>query len=166
MTYTFSVNNRSYRREVSMSKGEYTKGDWVTITYVIEDPATSHLGLPGFDSGTLLFIVLIPGFFISYGLLLFFKDLPRRRRVARLRRNGQLIFGQLMSSRGKEVQRGWGKSRHTDYDVTIFYQFVNPDQKRIDSNETFIRNDLKNKYLPPHGAVAVLYASDDDFMVL
>lgn len=169
LTYTFSVNDVDYKREESISKSEYNEhnnGDWVTITYVKEDPTSSHLGLAGLHWTAISPFLFVIGFFALMGAVFFISDLPRRRRVARLRRDGQLIFGQLMASNGVMVRRGSGKSRRIDYDVTIYYQFMNPNQKRLDRQETFVRNDLKKKDLQSRGSVAVLYASDDDYMVL
>ncbi|MCA0458611.1 MAG: DUF3592 domain-containing protein [Chloroflexi bacterium] len=169
LTYSFSVNNAAYQREESISRDEYYQrkdGDWVTITYVKADPNSSHLGLSGLHWKVISPFVFVIGFFLIFGLIAFLGDRPRRVRVARLRRDGQLIFGQLMASNGVEVRRGSGKSRRIDYDVTIYYQFMNPDHKRLDQQAIFVRNDLKKKELQTRGSVAVLYISDSDFMVL
>ncbi len=169
LTYAFSVNEVEYTREESITRSEYyarNNGDWVTLTYVKDDPSSSHLGLAGLKWTAISPFVFVIGFFAIMGAVFFISDLPRRRRVARLRRDGQLIFGQLMASNGVMVKRGSGKSRRIDYDVTIYYQLVNPDQKRLDKQETFVRNDLKKKDLQTRGSVAVLYVNDSDYMVL
>ncbi len=169
LTYTFSVNNREYTREESITRSEYNErnsGDWVTITYAKGDPTSSHLGLPGMRWMAISPFLFFAGFLIVMGGVLFLSDLPRRRRIVRMRRDGQLILGQIKSTNGKMVRRGSGKSRRTDYDVTLFYEFTNPDHILLNSKETFVRNDLKNRNLPNHGSVTVLYVNNDDFMVL
>ena len=83
-----------------------------------------------------------------------------------MRRDGQLILGQLRSAGGEMIRRGSGKSRRTDYDVTVRYEFTTPTGKKMDGEKTVTRNDLKKKELQTSGSIAVLYVNDGDYLVL
>lgn len=168
-TYEFTIKDKSYRREENVSSSEYNEnpiGSYVQVTYAVDDPKTSHLGGQGLRLGSVIFIPILLGIMAVVGLGMWFGGRSNRLRVKRLRRDGQLIFGQLKSSTGTLVTRGSGKNRHTDYDVTIYCQFTNPSGKRIDTQATFTRNDMKKKELQTQGTVAVLYGSDADYIVL
>lgn len=168
-TYEFNVKGQIYRREENVSRDEYNQrsiGSFVQVTYAVDDPSTSHLGGAGLRLGSVIFIPILLGIMAIVGLVTWLEGRATRLRVKRLRREGQLIFGQLKSSTSKLVTRGSGKNRRTDYDVTIYCQFINPNGKRIDTQATFPRNDLKKKELQTQGTIAVLYGSDTDYIVL
>ncbi len=169
VTYTFTVNERTYSREESVSSGEYNTlevGGRIAITYAVNDPNTSHVGGSGFHWKSILGIFFFAVFILIIGIIWTVQAMPNMMRIRRLRRDGQLIFGRLMSSSDAMIKRGSGKSKRTDYDVTIYYRFMTLTEKTIDTKATFTRNDLKNKLLQTTGSVAILYVSDSDYMVL
>jgi hypothetical protein len=169
VTYGFKENGQVFSREESVSSSEYNQwsiGDYVNVTYAVEDPNTSHLGGKGIHWGSVAFVPIILIILAIIGGVTWASGRPMRLRVQRLQREGQIIFGQLKSSRGQRITRGSGKSRHTDYDVTILAQFTSPTGKKIDTQATFVRDDLKKKELPTSGSVAILYGSDSDVLLL
>ncbi len=169
VTYEFTDNDHTYSREDTVSSSEYSQwpiGKYVSVTYAADDPNTSHLGGQGLRFGSIVFIPIILIMFVIVGGVIWFHGRSTRMKVKRLRQDGQLIFGQLMSSTGQMVRRGSGKSRRNDFDVTIYCQFISPTGKRIDTQATYTRNDLKKKELQIRGSIAVLYGQDNDYMVL
>lgn len=169
VTYQFTVNAQAYEREEAVSGSEYNSyevGGSAPITYVVGDPNTSHLGENGIRWTEMMPAIIMGGFSIIFLVVWVGSSLPHYLRIRRMKRDGQLIFGHLKSSTGNFVTRGSGKSRRTDYDVTIYYEFTTPTGRAINTNSTFVRNDLKKKLLPDSGSVAVLYVSDDDYLVM
>lgn len=169
LTYQFTVQSQSYTQEESISSEEYYDhriGESIPVTYVSGDPTTSHIGENGIRWTAMLPLLVIGGFFVVFGLIMIVIQIPGFRRFRRMRRDGQLILGQLRGAGGAMIRRGSGKNRRTDYDVTIQFGFITPNGKRIDSEKMHTRNDLKKKTLPTSGTVAVLYVNDDDYMVL
>ena len=169
LTYEFTSKGHTYSQENSVDSGEYDDrpiGSYVNVTYAVDDPDTSHLGGPGINLSSILYLPIILGILLIIGFGWWLQAHPMRLKVQRLKRDGQIIFGQLKSSRGELIRRGSGKNRHTDFDVKIYCQFLNPSGKKVDAQATFTRNDLKKKELQTTGSVAVLYASDSDYLVL
>ncbi len=169
ITYQFTVDDRTYRQEDSVGKDAYygnEVGGNIPVTYVASDPDTSHIGENGIHWNSILPMVFIGGFFLLMVVLLGGSQIPQYRRFRRMRRDGQLILGQLRGARGEMIRRGSGKSRRTDYDVTIRYEFTTPTGRKMDGEKTVTRNDLKKKYLQTSGSVAVLYVNDGDYLVL
>jgi hypothetical protein len=124
------------------------------------------MGENGIHWNSLTPMFFIDGFFLLMVVLIGGSKIPEYRRIRRMRRDGQLILGQLRGAGGEMVRRGSGKSRRTDYDVTVHYEFMSPTGKKIDGEKTVIRNDLKKKELQTSGSVAVLYVNDGDYLVL
>ncbi len=169
VTYQFTANDRTYTKEDSVSRDEYYDyevGGNIPVTYVAIDPDTSHIGENGIHWNSMLPMFFIDGFFLLMVVLLASSQIPQYRRIRRMRRDGQLILGRLRGAGGEMIRRGSGKSRRTDYDVTIHYEFITPTGKKMDGEKTGTRNDLKKKELQTSGSVAVLYVSDDDYLVL
>jgi len=169
VTYQFTVNNQIYSQEDSVSRDEYYSyevGGHIPITYVASDPDIAHIGENGIHWSSLLPMFFIDGFFLLMAVLLGSSQIPQYRRIRRMKRDGQLILGQLQGAGGEMIRRGSGKSRRTDYDVTIRYEFTTPTGKKMNGEKTVTRNDLKKKDLQTSGSVAVLYVNDNDYMVL
>lgn len=169
VTYQLKVKGQQYDQDETVSSLEYDEwpiGTFVNVTYVVEDPNTSHLGGAGINW---LSIIYLPIILMGILIFLFFwwrGSRKERQRIRHLRQEGQIIYGQLKSSRGELFTRGSGKNRHTDYDVSVYCQFVSPTGKKIDATATYIRNDLKKRGLPQSGSMAILYASDNDYLVI
>ena len=169
VTYQFTLNDHIYKREDSVSSGSYNSyevGGNIPVTYVVDDPTTAHIGENGIHWNSMLPLFCVGGFFLIFFGVAFIAKLPQYRRFRRMRREGQLILGELKNNRGQLVTRGSGKNRRTDFDITIYCQFVNLSGKKIDAHATVTRNDLKKKELQTNGSVAVLYVSDSDYLVL
>ncbi len=169
LRYDITVKGQTYSQEESVSSSEYNDhpiGDYVQATYVVDDPSTSHLGGSGINWGSIFYLPIMAVILLVIGIGWWIQTRPMRLKLQHLKRDGQLIFGQLKSSRGELIRRGSGKNRRTDYDVSIYCQFTNPSGKKIDAHATYTRNDLKKKDLQTTGAIAVLYVNDADYMVL
>jgi hypothetical protein len=169
VTYQFMANDQTYEREESVSSSEYYSyevGGSAPVTYVKDDPNTSHIGENGIRWSTMMPALVMGGFVLIFIIIVLFSKLPHYLRIRRMKRDGQLILGHLKSSSGMLVTRGSGKSRRTDYDVTIHYEFTTPTGKTINTNSTCPRNDLKKKELQTQGTIAVLYVNDSDFLVM
>lgn len=167
--YQFTVDGRTYEREEAVSGSEYNSyevGGSAPITYVAGDPNTSHLGENGIRWAEMMPAIIMGGFSLIFLVVWMGSSLPHYLRIRRMKRDGQLLLGRLKSSNGNLVTRGSGKSRRTDYDVTIYCEFTTPTGKAINTNSTFARNDLKKTVLPESGTIAVLYVSDEDYLVL
>ncbi len=169
VTYQFTVQDQTYTQEDSVGSSAYYAyevGGNIPVTFVASDPNTSHIGENGIRWTAMVPLFFIGGFFLIFGIIWLVSQIPQYRRLRRMRRDGQLVLGQLKGTFGAMVRRGSGKNRRTDFDLTLYYTFVSPTGKKIDAETTFTRNDLKKKELPTSGAVAVLYVGDDDYMVL
>ena len=167
--FEFTVNGQNYDGGDTVSSTGYDQwfiGSDVQVTYAVDDPNTFHLGGPGIDWLSIIYLPIIIIIVLIVGLIWWRNSRSTRLKIQHLRRDGQLIFGQLKNSRGEYFTRGSGRNRHTDYDVTIYGQFTNPVGKKLDAHATFTRNDLKKKELQTTGSIAVLYVSDTDYMVL
>jgi len=169
ITYELTVKGQTYGGDESVSSSEYNDwpiGTYVQVTYAVDDPCTSHLGGAGINWLSIIYLPIILGIVLIIGFFWWRNSRAMRLKIRHLQQDGQLIFGQLKSSSGTLIKRGSGKSRRTDYDVTIYCQFLNPSGKKVDAQATFTRNDLKKKELQTTGSVAVLYVNDADYMVL
>ncbi len=169
LTYAFTNNEHTYSREVVVDNGEYSRmniGNEIKVTFLATDPTVSHIGEKGIRWSELRFLIFIVGFFIIGGVIWQLIMIPKYLRMRRMRRDGQLIVGQLRGTYGEMIKRGSGKNRRTDYDVTAYYQFTNPNGRKIEGQSTFTRNDYKKKELPQAGSVAVLYVSGEDYLLL
>lgn len=169
LTYQFTNDERTYTREVIVDSGEYNTLNMKTetpVTFLVSDPNVSHIGGKVFRWSQLRFALFIVGFFIIGGIIWQVIMIPKYLRMRRLRRDGQIILGRLKGTFGEKVIRGSGKSRRTDYDVTVYCQFKNPNGRWINGQATFTRNDYKKKDLPQTGSVAVLYVSGEDYLIL
>jgi len=167
--FEFTVNGQTYDGNDTVSSTDYDQwfiGSEVLVTYAVDDPSTFHLGGPGIDWLSIIYLPIIIIIVLIIMLIWWRNCRSTRMNIQHLRRDGQLIFGQLKSSGGQLITRGSGRNRHTDYDVTIYGQFTNPAGKRIDTQATFTRNDLKKKELQTTGSIAVLYVNNTDYMVL
>ncbi len=169
LTYEFTNNEHTYTHEVVVDRGEYDSLNIsadIPITFLASDPTISHLGDKGIRWSQLRYLILIIGVFVVIGIIWQVVKIPKYLRMKRMRRDGQVILGQLKGTYGEMIKRGSGKNRRTDYDVTAYYQFKNPNGRWIDGQTTFTRNDYKKKELPQTGSVAVLYVSGEDYLVL
>jgi hypothetical protein len=136
------------------------------VTFMLSDPKVSHIGGNGIRWMEITPSVFVAGIFLLILMIWELTNLPQFLRIRRMKREGQVILGQLKGTYGALVRRGSGKGRHTDYDVTVYYQFTNPSERKTEGNTTFVRNDLKKDELPQSGSVAILYVSDTDYLVL
>jgi len=169
ITYEFTNNEHTYRREVAVDAGEYDNlniSAKIPVTFMTSDPNVSHLGEKGIRWSQLRLFIFIFGAFVVGGVIWQVIRIPKYLKMRRMWRDGQIIVGQLKGTYGEMIKRGSGKNRRTDYDVTVYYQFTNPNGRKIDSEATFTRNDYKKKELPQNGSVAVLYVSGDDYLIL
>lgn len=169
ITYAFMGNERSYTHEAQATSSEYNNyeiGSTIPVTFVLSDPTVSHIGENGIRWTQITPILIMVGVFLLIGIIWQITLMPKYFRMRRMRRNGQIILGQLKGTYGEMIKRGSGKNRRTDYDVTAYYQFTNPNGRKIDSQATFTRNDYKKKDLPQSGSVAVLYVSGEDYLLL
>ncbi len=90
-----------------------------------------------------------------------------QQRMTRLAASGQVYLGQVVYSNGRWVSSGSGSSRSSSYRVTVRYVLRLPDGRTVNGEATATRGDLARKALPLTGSpVAVLYASEDDQMLL
>ncbi|MBA3871400.1 MAG: DUF3592 domain-containing protein [Anaerolineae bacterium] len=169
ITYEIRLKGQTYSEDESVNSSEYDDwpiGSYVNVTYAVDDPSVSHLGSAGLDWLSIIYLPIIIIILLVIGVVWWRNSRAMRLKLQHLQQDGRLIFGQLKSSNGEMIKRGSGKSRHTDYDVTLNYQFMNPNGNKIEAQATFTRNDLKKKELPTMGSVAVLYVSDADYLVL
>ena len=111
------------------------------------------------------------GVSITFGLLIISIQLLPDLRLWRMRRNGQIIWGTTKAISGKYVEwtgrnRRGRKINHVGYDVTVYCQFKNPHGYMLTTHATSDRRDLQGHHLPQNALVAVLYISDQEFVVL
>ena len=169
VTYEFTTNDRTYSHEAQVTSTEYNHydiGSTFPVTFLLSDPTYSHIGESGIRWTEIIPILIMLGVLLLGGIIWWIILLPQKLRFGRMRRDGQVILGQLKGTYGEMIRRGSGKGRHTDYDVTAYYFFTSPSGRKIEAQMTFVRNDLKKKELPQAGSVAILYVNDADYIIL
>ncbi len=103
----------------------------------------------------------------------FFHGLRMNKRYDLLIKNGVLLSGTIKNIYVKE-QRFYYRDKNFQmkeyrgtYYIVVIYTFTTPDQRTITGEQIRIREDLRDKPLPPDGTpIRVLYADDNTHVML
>jgi hypothetical protein len=165
VTYRFvpEMGERPYEREQSIDKREWSRlqvGAEIPVYYSVLQPEINRLR-PTSMGWVIAFGALPVGW---GGLMLWIYIVMRRklRKHARLAQHGRLLQGKVLrcSGRTHHSEDSSGDSTST-YTVTLEYELVSPEGKRLTGTSETTRNDLRSASLPAPGtSVAVLYADD------
>lgn len=122
-------------------------------------------GAIGFGMGSSF--QLFTGIFVLVMGIIVFTTVRDIQRANRLAANGVVLVGQIVNIYGRWVSSGSGKSRSRSYKVTAQCRVKLPDGRIFSAQGTATRGDLRNAVLPnPGSPIAILYVSDQDYMVL
>jgi hypothetical protein len=162
VAYRFVVGDQAYTVEESVGKTTYhsiKEGQPLTVRHAKHDPsiATIEPGHPGELLALTGFCLLWNGAVSRATWLLARQNLKRRK----LTREGQQIVGQVARCSGLQNSDG-------DFVLKTKFGFRSPQTGVwIESKSLQVRQDLRDKLLPPPGtAVYVLYLDDETFLAL
>ena len=128
------------------------------VIYFPDDPTISRLDVPSPEDTTRDRLTIIAAGLTSLLVLLVIVSLVQR--LTGPDRDKQVIRGQVVTCTGYVDEDG-------DYNLKLRYRFVSPSGQTITAQTAQIRNDLRNKALPPPGTpVAVYYLSDRSYLLL
>ena len=123
----------------------------------------------GLDMGNLMRspLSIFMGIFVLIIGIISVVSIRNARRMSRLSQTGSLLIGQASAVNGRWVSTGSGSSRSRSYKVSVAYRVRLPDGRTVNGQDTATRSDLARGVLPVPGTpVAILYANDDDKMLL
>ncbi|MCU0463665.1 MAG: DUF308 domain-containing protein [Anaerolineae bacterium] len=167
--FTLIKGNEKYLRgeserpsSTSLVSLAITIGFMLVIIGVMATTTFSVAGIEA-DSPFLLFI----GIFVLVMGIMVVATVREIQRMNRLAANGVVLVGQIVQIYGRWVSSGSGKSRSRSYKVTAQCRVKLPDGRIFSAQGTATRGDLRNAVLPnPGSPIAILYVSDQDYMVL
>jgi hypothetical protein len=128
------------------------------VIYFPDDPAISRLDVFNPEDTMRDRLTIIAAGLTGLLVLLVIVGLVQR--LTGPDRDRQVIRGQVVRCAGYRDEDG-------DYNLKLSYRFVSPSGQTITAQTAQIRNDLRNKALPPPGTpVAVYYLSDRSYLLL
>ncbi len=143
VTYTYSVDGQVIEREQRVGRDVFermSRGDEITVAYLVQDPANALLSGSYADSvqrnQDLVFLIIVAGVALIICVVLYNADAHNRR----LSREGVFIDGTLVNANGKKGMLG-------AYNLTLTYSFVSPRGLQIQDKTRVNRPDLR--FNPP-----------------
>ncbi|MCU0480877.1 MAG: DUF3592 domain-containing protein [Anaerolineae bacterium] len=163
LSYFFYVDDVMYENQVDISQelyDKYPEESRIEITYVINDPSVSRPS----EHNSLPLNLFLGAFTLFWTLILIIGVIwvsRAYRKQGYLKKNGQLVRGQLISATGKI-------DGDNDFILTMKFSFRAPDTAEIRTEHyNFIANHLRKANLPPEKTpIYIFYVDKKNWDVL
>jgi hypothetical protein len=164
--YSFNVDDRMHTNNQSVSAELYNRlevGGRVDIRYATSDVGISRVvGADGNSNALFLTVFAV----LWNGFVILFLVKPRLKNASTLQDINQALIS-AVTLPGEVVRSSGFEDAKNNFEVTISYEFKNPQGEVMRGQSSRVRNDLKRKGLPEVGTpVAVAYQDDLNYNML
>lgn len=161
LAFIYTVDGRSYLERQSVAQEIYYEFDVdqpISVTYASNDPSIAYITeLP--EKKSIIFFIILCMLWVIFVSFFTYAIIHNVQEVKRLKREGQLIYGEMLDISGKRSDE--------DYLVTIKASFRSPQTYQpITGERRYMANHLANQLPSSTTRIAIYYASDDLWEVL
>lgn len=160
--YGYQVGEQEYAGEQRVTESAYDAlagGAALSVTYLPDDPADVRLEADSPEDRFRNYLTAVVAGLTLAALLMLLSAVLRRRRALRIVPPA-VLTGQVVACEGALDDDG-------DYKVKVRFRFLTPQGQTLSGQARQIRNDLRDRPLPPVGApVAVYYRHEQSYRLL
>lgn len=160
--YGYEVGEQEYAGEQRVTESAYDAlagGAALSVTYLPDDPADVRLEADSPEDRFRNYLTAVVAGLTLAALLMLLSAVLRRRRALRIVPPA-VLTGQVVACEGALDDDG-------DYKVKVRFRFLTPQGQTLSGQARQIRNDLRDRPLPPVGApVAVYYRHEQSYRLL
>ncbi len=160
--YRYSVGDEEYAGEQRVTESAYdtlADGAAVSVRVLPDDPADARLDADGPEDQFRNWLTAVVAGLTLAALLMLLSAVLRRRRALRIVPPA-VLTGQVIACEGALDDDG-------DFKVKVRFRFCAPQGQALTGQARQIRNDLRDRPLPPTGApVAVYYRHEQSYRLL
>jgi hypothetical protein len=160
--YRYSVSDDEYAGEQRVTASAYdalADGEAVSVRVLPDDPADARLEATSPEEWFRNWLTAVVAGLTLAALLMLLSAVLRRRRALRIVPPA-VLTGQVVACEGALDDDG-------DYKVKVRFRFLTPQGQTLSGQARQIRNDLRDRPLPPVGApVAVYYRHEQSYRLL